>query len=220
MLLLGGGAIVMTDRPDEQIAPSEVESALILDLPPVLPSSKSQSDADEGPEQPAVDAAPRVLPRAVPNDAQHDDAPVIAQAVPLDRPVTRTPPTAAASQEAAAPAGSGVAVAATIPAHGAAPSRPSGQALSVWQRALLTRLEQAKAAAHAGGLSGTVRVAFTIDRVGRLRASRILRSSGSARLDQTALALLSHAAPFPPPPTGVADEALTFAVPILFARAH
>jgi TonB family protein len=50
--------------------------------------------------------------------------------------------------------------------------------------------------------SGSVTVSFAIDGGGRLRSARISRSSGKAQLDQTALATVRKAGPFPRPPGG------------------
>lgn len=50
------------------------------------------------------------------------------------------------------------------------------------------------------GIAGTVVVAFTVDRRGRLRAAKVVESSGSAALDDLALHQLTNAAPFPRPP--------------------
>lgn len=51
-------------------------------------------------------------------------------------------------------------------------------------------------------LRGSAQVSFTIAANGALAAVSIVRSSGSARLDQVALQQVHRAAPFPPPPAG------------------
>jgi protein TonB len=50
--------------------------------------------------------------------------------------------------------------------------------------------------------SGSVTVSFAIEGGGRPRSARISRSSGKAQLDQTALAIVRKAGPFPRPPGG------------------
>jgi len=62
-----------------------------------------------------------------------------------------------------------------------------------------------------------VSLAFTIDRHGGVVSSRIVKSSGSTVLDAEALALITRAAPLPPPPADIADSDLSFVVPIRFA---
>ena len=75
-------------------------------------------------------------------------------------------------------------------------ARPSGASYagSVW-----SRLARHKPRA---GQRGSASVAFTIGDMGALRAVRIARSSGNARIDQLALATVRNAAPFPAPPSG------------------
>ena len=51
-------------------------------------------------------------------------------------------------------------------------------------------------------VKGACIVSFTIASNGALSAARVSRSSGSAKLDQVALAQIKRAAPFPAPPTG------------------
>jgi protein TonB len=226
VLTLGGAtAIAFAGRSDGQVAAADVEDAVLLDLPPALPSSAPPSDAVEGREQQAVDAVAPVTPTEDAKPEQPPDPlPPPAPPAPLEapRPIAEAPPpvAAAAAQEAMAPAGSQTPIAAADPIESDTASRHAARAISVWQRAMLTRLEHAKSGTHAGGLAGTVQIAFTIDRSGRLLSSRIAGSSGSARLDQIAMALLARASPFPVPPTGVAQSALAFTVPIFFAHAR
>jgi periplasmic protein TonB len=86
-----------------------------------------------------------------------------------------------------------------------------------WERLLVAQLERHKRyPPQARGKIGEARLAFSIDRTGRVLASRIVHSSGSEALDQEALALVRRAAPFPPPPAGLADDRLSFMVPIRY----
>ena len=90
---------------------------------------------------------------------------------------------------------------------------------SQWQSALATHLERFKrypTAARARGEQGTAKVAFTIDRDGRLLSSRIIESSGSSLLDDETLAMLARAQPMPKPPVTAPDSALSFVVPVRF----
>ncbi|WP_158810305.1 energy transducer TonB [Beijerinckia sp. L45] len=226
VLTLGGGAaLAVAERPSGQVSALDAEDAVLLDLP-ALPSSAPPTEAAEGPEQQAMDAAAEPKPVESPPDNPPDPPPPPepqpAAPIEAQKPTApETPPVAAAAaQEAMAPAGSQAPVAAAEPIESEAAARPAGHAISLWQRAMLTRLEHAKSGTRPGGLSGTVHIAFTIDRAGRLLSSRIVHGSGSVRLDQIALTLLGRAAPFPAPPSGVADAALTFTVPIFFANAR
>jgi len=93
-------------------------------------------------------------------------------------------------------------------------------ALATWERALAARLEASKrypSGAH--GEKGIARVAFRIDRNGHVLSSRITQSSGSALLDQDALATLKRADPFPFPPATIGDDMLTINTSIRYKLA-
>ena len=73
-----------------------------------------------------------------------------------------------------------------------------------------------KTAAQSRHQQGIAQVLFTLDRLGRVIHSRIVRSSGASMLDEEALALLARAQPFPPPPHEVPGERVDLSVPIRF----
>jgi protein TonB len=90
-------------------------------------------------------------------------------------------------------------------------------AVADWQKSLASRLQRfQRYPAEAHGASGTVNVSFRIDRQGNVVTSRIENSSGSAILDNAALALLKRASPLPRPPSALPDSNLSFAIPIHF----
>ncbi len=95
---------------------------------------------------------------------------------------------------------------------------PSSAAIVGWQRSLQAQLERNKRyPPGANGEAGTARLAFRLDRHGRVLTSRIVQSSGSAALDEETLALARRAQPFPPPPADISDDQLSFVVPIRYA---
>ena len=63
---------------------------------------------------------------------------------------------------------------------------------------------------------GTVLVAFTLDRRGRVVASRIVQSSGFVTLDNEVLELVSRAQPFPAPPPELRGDTVNLTVPVTF----
>ncbi len=228
VLSAAGAAALVAGRLPRGDVGSEAEDAVLLDLPPALASSAPPGDVAEEPPQPAMEAAAAVAPaRPVEPEAPQpppDEPPLPKEVTVPEPPIVKTqpaatpPPVAAApAQQEVAPAGSpapvkDAAILATEAAH-----RRAAHALSRWQQALAARIAGAKGGVHSGGDTGTVTLAFAIDRHGRLVASHVARSSGSPRLDGAALAMLARAAPFPDPP-GTADEAaLRFTIPVAFA---
>ncbi|RAI44529.1 energy transducer TonB family protein [Rhodoplanes roseus] len=173
------------------------------EAPPVEtpPPPEPTEDAIKDPEPPPP-VEPRVtLPAAVdtPPPPPPDEAPV------------EPPPVATAPPSAAAPAPRPATA-----APGAVPQVPPAT-MARWQTRLLAQLHRHKRyPAAARGRTGIARVAFTIDRDGRVLHRSIATSSGSEALDAEALALLDRASPLPVPPTELSGTALSFVVPIRF----
>ena len=96
---------------------------------------------------------------------------------------------------------------------------PSTVIVKRWESALVAHIERFKrypADARAHHEQGVAEVAFTIDRDGWVRASRIVQSSGSPALDAETLAMLSRAQPMPHPPARLSGSELSFVVPVRF----
>jgi protein TonB len=85
-------------------------------------------------------------------------------------------------------------------------------------RSHVQRFERYPAEAERNGVTGSARIAITIDRSGRLISSRLAASSGSAILDGAAEATAKRASPYPPPPDGIGGRTLTFAATVRFRR--
>ncbi|MBM3563390.1 MAG: energy transducer TonB [Alphaproteobacteria bacterium] len=86
-----------------------------------------------------------------------------------------------------------------------------------WQKALLSHLNRHKRYPVGGGRrSAEASVSFTLDRLGHVVSYSIKRSAGHPAFDDAALAMMKRADPVPPPPPGIADEGLTFEVPVQF----
>jgi periplasmic protein TonB len=227
LLAHGLAALALIQRDDEsdfdagspvafiELGPVPVApSATPEELPPGPPApGAEQRDRVEAAEKPEQDE------QAVQDLAKNPDA---ADAAPLPEPPKRqaegtAPQEPVEASTAAAP--SVVAETAenpAAPAEGRARQRPSASALR-WERSLVAHLERSKRYPRdAAGKSGVARLAFVIDRQGRLLGSQILKSSGSAMLDAETLALVRRAEPFPAPPQDVLDDQLSFVVPIRY----
>lgn len=101
----------------------------------------------------------------------------------------------------------------------AAPNSGVGASMSIatWRGTVMAHLNRRKR--HPGGAArGTASVAFTIDRAGRVLSARLIRSSGSAALDQEATALARRASPVPAPPANMGASSITLTVPVRFSR--
>jgi periplasmic protein TonB len=101
----------------------------------------------------------------------------------------------------------------------APPQANAPRVIARWESVLAAHLERFKhypQEARARGEQGTATVAFTIDHDGHVVSSRIVRSSGSATLDEETLAMLARAQPMPRPPDNVLDNELSFVVPVRF----
>ena len=104
----------------------------------------------------------------------------------------------------------------TSAAQGTA-SQPTVSTAS-WRGSLIAHLNRYKRF-PAGANPGTVQVAFSIDRSGRVLSSRVVGSSGDSALDAEAAAMIRRASPVPAPPAGVGGGgAISLSVPVRFSR--
>ncbi len=242
VLALGGAAVLLPRAAPETEDASEVDDAVLIDLPPALASSEPKREAADGPEQAAsqASAATSAPPPVDPPTPVRDPTPPAPAQPPIDTPppppapdpavaldagkVEVTPPEAASAaaapeQEEQAPAGSDQPV--KVPDAAGEDEQPhaSARAMSLWQRSMVSRLETSKRALRRqANREGTVVVAFAITRAGGLRSARVMRGSGDPALDAVAKSLVERAAPFPAPPAGADGDALSFTVPIRFKR--
>jgi protein TonB len=95
----------------------------------------------------------------------------------------------------------------------------NSNAIPTWKTQIVTLLERNKRypeGAQSRREQGVAQVFFSLDRNGRVIASRVLRSSGASSLDDEALALLRRAQPFPAPPRELPGEHVDLTVPIRF----
>lgn len=91
---------------------------------------------------------------------------------------------------------------------------------TTWQKELVAHLDHHKRyPADRSDVSVKIFVSFEIDRSGHIISSTIVQGSGYPEFDQAALAMLKRSDPVPAPPPLVADEGLTFTLPVVF-RAH
>lgn len=230
----------------EMDAAEETDNAVMVDLPPAEASSRPASDAADGPEQQAVQAAlaqqaPQTVEPPKPTESPkpvEDPKPAVAETpVEAPPPVVKPDPPAVLEREQQpvvpppkpvaalatqardehAPAGSEIPVKTGADTGDEGRPPPSARAITLWQKSLMKRLEAAKRqVAREPHAAGTVKVAFEIDAGGALASERVAQSSGSATLDKAALLLVRRAAPFPAPPAHAAGGDTSFVVPVRF----
>jgi protein TonB len=220
----------MRDTGDELGAP-----ALVIDLDLTSPR-RNPTDLPVGPEAEATAAAPAVieqktvveqadLPKAVPTETDNPDLAVTLEGV--KKPDKQDPKITAV--EAAPSDPSAASEATAVPSvEGAAPSRQSSAPSPgtdrsavhervTWEKELAAHFDKFKRYPPDRAMQGaTVVVSFALDRMGHMVSSRIVKGSGDASFDQAALDMLQRSDPVPAPPELVAEEGLTFTMPVIF----
>jgi protein TonB len=97
--------------------------------------------------------------------------------------------------------------------------RAATQEIETWRKAIVTQIAAKKAypgEARARREQGTAILVFKIDRLGKVMASRVQKSSGSAQLDGAALSTIANAGTFPAAPPAMAGHEFEFTVPIRY----
>jgi protein TonB len=90
-------------------------------------------------------------------------------------------------------------------------------AVGQWEAQITLRLaDQRRFPPDARGQHGAAKVAFAIDRSGKVISETLVESTGSPQLDAEAIAMVKRAQPFPPPPAEVRDDTLKFELPVVF----
>jgi periplasmic protein TonB len=212
-----GSPVVMIELAPLSVAPAAPENDVAPGPQQLQPEAEHPREETPEEKPPEIERVPDLTP--APNPALTlPAAPEPPKQVPrkqAKRAPAETAPVPTAPPAAVAPAHRPAA-----PAPGRV-SRPSPAAIASWQRLLVAQLERNKRyPPEAGGVQGVTRLAFRLDRRGRVVMSRISQSSGSAALDRETLALIHRAQPFPAPPADIADDQLSFMVPIRYAAAR
>ena len=102
-----------------------------------------------------------------------------------------------------------------------APALGSGETArrmrATWQKELVAHLDKHKRyPAQRAQKSAEIMVSFALDRMGHVLSTTIVKGSGDAAFDEAALAMLKRSDPVPQPPPLVADEGLSFTLPVIF----
>ncbi|MDA9490925.1 hypothetical protein XI08_17905 [Bradyrhizobium sp. CCBAU 11361] len=104
---------------------------------------------------------------------------------------------------------------AALPAH--AQTEPQSENIKAWKVRLRAHIGSYRQFPVEGlGQTGEAKVAFVIDRSGRLVSRTLAVSTGSRPLDAAALEIVARAQPFPEPPSELKEDTFSFTVPIVF----
>jgi protein TonB len=227
-------ALVLLTRPEEAI-PDAGAPVVLLELAPVFAAPRAPpSEAAAGPPQAqsiSADEEARPAPPPEPPMIEPEQIPEVPPPTPPEVVLpTKVPEPSVEPQEERAERH----IADEVPVPTAPPPAPSeapqaagplvghiqgptAEAMASWQRLLTVQLERHKRyPRQAQGQHGVTLIAFVIDRAGHVMSRRIQQSSGSAILDDEALALIERAQPFPAPPAGISEDELTRIVAIRF----
>jgi len=202
--------LVLLTNWHEHITGDEGTEAVVVDLAPFTgPAVETKDDLAPGPEQQLPTTPPDAKPPKTEEKPQKIETPpsqpdadlqLPEQAKPPDQPVEQPQPPVRDATSPPRP-------------------RPTAAQVASWHRSIALQVERHKgypAAARARHEMGTAELAFTLDRNGKVLASRVVRTSGFASLDQETIDTVRRAQPFPPPPANMPGDTFDFTVPIRF----
>lgn len=195
-----------------------------------------RNDLPVGPDTAAAAASPAVieqktvvekseLPRDQPTETDDPDRVVTPNKTEKPREpdpkvtaVQASPSTASVAAEETATPSVATALEAT---HSVAPALGAGDSARLlrqtWQKELAAHFNKYKRYPSDRAMQDAeVVVSFVLDRIGHVVSANVAKGSGDASFDDAAIAMLRRADPVPPPPPLVADEGLTFTMPVIF----
>jgi periplasmic protein TonB len=234
-LHLGGAALAVAhlssaDLDDDLGAPA-IEIGLEMTSPHLEPT-----DLPPGPDTEASVASPAIaeqkaelkdseLPKDTPTETEDPDrvvTPNDSQKPKEDDTKIATVQTSASTESVAAEA-TATPSSENIPEgkRSVAPAQGTGESVrrirATWQKELIAHLDKHKRYPAERSLkSAEILISFALDRMGHVLSTTIVKGSGDVAFDQAALAMVKKSDPVPPPPPAVADEGLSFTLPVIF----
>jgi periplasmic protein TonB len=209
--------------------------AIVVDVELETPH-RAPTELPPGPDSDASMASPKVaeqktvveetdLPKATPTKT--DDSDWVVSSNDKKRPDDDTPekPAVQTAPSNASIAAEAMAMPSPHTAQEAprstAPDPGTGESLrrerTTWQKELAVHLEKYKRyPGNRPPRSVEIVVQFVLDRAGHVVSAEVAKSSGDAAFDDAALAMMKRADPLPAPPPLVADDGLTFSMPVIF----
>ena len=235
MLHIGGAALAIahlkTDEPDDSLGASAIEVGVEL-----ASLHREATDLPPGPDTDASVASPQLaeqkaevketdLPKDTPTEAEDPDRVVTqneSKKPKEDDPKIAAVQTSASTESVAAEA-TATPSSDAIPegTRSVAPAIGSGETArrvrATWQKELVAHLDKHKRYPTERSLKAAeIYVRFTLDRLGHVLSTTIEKSSGDTAFDEAALAMVKRSDPVPAPPPLIADEGLSFTLPVIF----
>jgi len=233
VLHVGGGALAvarMQGADTEELGSPGIEVGIELTAPRV-----EESDLPAGPDTDASVASPALaeqkaevketeLPKAVPTETEDPDRVVAlndSKKPKEDDPKIAAVQTSASMESAAQEATAAPSVDDAPEGKSQSPAQGIGQSLqrqrASWFAELGAHFEKHKRNPPLQKFKNAkVIVNVTFDRLGHVVSSSIAESSGDAAYDQAALDMLRRSDPVPQPPPLIADEGLSYQLPVVF----
>jgi protein TonB len=234
-LHIGGVALAIahlrTDDPDDSLGAPAIEIGLEMMSPRL-----EATDLPPGPDADASVASPAIaeqkaevketeLPKDVPTETEDPDRAV----TPDDSKKPTEDDAKLAAVQTSASTESIAAEATATPSSEAiqegprsvAPAQGTGESAqrmrATWQKELIAHLDKHKRyPAARSQKSAEIVVSFALDRMGHVLSTGIVKGSGDPAFDEAALAMVRRSDPVPQPPPLVADEGLSFTLPVIF----
>ena len=234
-LHIGGAALAIahlqTEEADDALGASAIEIGLEL-----ASVRREVTDLPPGPDTDASTASPQLaeqkaevketeLPQDKPTEPEEADR--VVTETESKKPKEDDPKIAAvqtqASTESVASEATATPSSDAIPEgqRSVAPAIGTGETArrvrATWQKELIAHLDKHKRyPAERSQKSAEIQIRFTLDRTGRVLATNIEKSSGDTAFDEAALAMVRRSDPVPAPPPLIADEGLSFTLPVIF----
>jgi periplasmic protein TonB len=234
VLHIGGGALAVAhlhgEDEDDPLGTPAIEVGLEMMSPRL-----EATDLPPGPDTDAAVASPALaeqkaevketdLPKDVPTETEDPDREVTPNdsKKPTDDTKIATVQTSASMESVAAEA-TATPSSEAIPEgpRSVAPSQGTGDSAQrvrvTWEKELVAHLDRHKRyPVDRWQKTAEITVTFAIDRMGHVLSAAIEKGSGDAAFDEAALAMVKRSDPVPQPPPLIADEGLTFTLPVIF----
>jgi TonB family protein len=233
-LHVGGAALAFArleaDDPDEAVGAPAIEIGLEMTSPHLEPT-----DLPAGPDREASVASPAMveqkaevketeLPKDVPTETDNPDRVVTPNdnSKPKEDDAKMAAVQTQASTESEAAEATATPSSENIPqaARSVAPVQGTGESAQrlrvTWQKELMAHLDKHKRYPAGSQRSAEIVVSFALDRKGHVLSASIVKGSGDPAFDEAALAMVRKSDPVPPPPPVIADEGLSFTLPVIF----